>query len=345
MAKAKKEKVDVLAAFNKTISLLKAKEFRSLYLLEGEESYYIDRLLDYFDSEILSEEEKDFNLITLYGKDSTWADVVNACSRFPMFAEHTIVLLREAVQMKGMDELIPYFKQATSSTIFVIDYRGKDTNSKDKWANAFEAAGGLIFKSKRLDESDIPSWIQQYGGMHKIKIPQDIADTLAAYLGNDLQKITNELEKVLINEPNLPELTAELVEKHIGISRDYNFLDLPKVIFQNDTVKLSRMLNHFIANPKNAPLPPLVATFYTFADRIYRCYSVPNDFNNPDSKALYYYRGYASQFNVQTIHQVISLVNDFALKAVGIGVSHKNDGEILKEMVARLMQILYPKSV
>lgn len=343
MAKAKKEKVDSLADFNRILSVLKSKQYNPIYLLEGEEGYYIDQLIDFFNEQILDADQKDFNLITLYGKDSDWSDVVNACSRFPMFAEHTIVILREAVQLKNMDDLIPYFKQPTASTILVIDYRGKDTNSKDKWAKGIADANGIIFKSQKLAESEMPSWIQQYGGMQSIKIEREQAEMLAAYLGNDLQKITNELDKVKINEPDLKVLSPDLIEKHIGISREYNFFDLPKVIFDNDTVKLSRMLTNFIANPKSAPLPPLVATFYTFADRIYRCYSVPNDFNNPDSKALYHYRNYAARYSVETIHKFIAMLNDFALKAVGVGTSVKNDGEILKEFVARLILILHPK--
>lgn len=343
MAKARKEKVDSLSDFNRILSLLKSKQYNPLYLLEGEEAFYIDQLIDIFDEQILDADQKDFNLITLYGKDSEWSDVINACSRFPMFAEHTIVILREALQLKNMDELIPYFKKPTASTIFVIDHRGKETNSKDKWARTIADSGGIIFKSQKLSEAEMPGWIQQYGGMQKLKIEKEQAETLAAYLGNDLQKITNELDKVRINEPELSVLSPELIEKYIGISRDYNFLDLPKVIFQNDTVKLSRMLTYFVANPKSAPLPPLVATFYTFADKIYRCYSVPNDFNNPDSKALYYYREYAARFSVETIHKFIVLLNDLALKTVGINTGTKNDGEILKEMVAKLILTLYPK--
>lgn len=343
MAKARKEKVDTLADFNRILSVLKSRQYNPFYLLEGEEFYYIDQLIDFFDEQILAADQKDFNLMTLYGKDSEWSDVVNACSRFPMFADHTIVILREAVQMKNLDELIPYFKQPTSSTLLIIDYRGKDTNSKDKWAKVLVDNNAVVFKSQKLPESEVPTWIQQYGGMQQLKIEREQAETLAAYLGNDLQKITNELDKVKINEPDLGTLTPELIEKYIGISRDYNFLDLPKVIFQNDTVKLSRMLTYFVANPKSAPLPPLVATFYTFADKIYRCYSVPNDFNNPDSKSLYYYREYAAKFNVETIHRFIVLLNDLALKTVGIGTGTKNDGEILKEMVAKLILTLYPK--
>lgn len=343
MAKARKEKVDTLADFNRILSVLKSKQYSPFYLLEGEEFYYIDQLIDFFDEQILDADQKDFNLMTLYGKDSEWSDVVNACSRFPMFAEHTIVILREAIQMKNLDELIPYFKHPTSSTLLIIDYRGKETNSKDKWAKTLTDNNAVIFKSQKLSETEVPTWIQQYGGMQQLKIEREQAETLAAYLGNDLQKITNELDKVKINEPGLGTLSPELIEKYIGISRDYNFLDLPKVIFQNDTVKLSRMLTYFVANPKSAPLPPLVATFYTFADKIYRCYSVPNDFNNPDSKSLYYYREYAAKFNVETIHRFIVLLNDLALKTVGIGTGTKNDGEILKEMVAKLILTLYPK--
>src|SRR5690606_11351559 len=345
MAKARKEKTDTLLDYNRILSLLRSKQYNRIYLLEGTEPYYIDQLIQYFDEQILAPEEKDFNLITLYGKDSSWSDVANACARFPMFGEHTIVILREATQLRNIDELIPYFRQPAASTILVIDYRGKDSTSKDKWVKAIEDGGGVVFKSQQLTETDIPGWIQQFGAMHQIKIDAEQATTLAAYLGNDLQKITNEIEKVRINEPNLETLSPELIEKYIGISRDYNFLDLPKVIFQNDTVKLSRMLSYFINNPKSAPLPPLVATFYTFADKIYRCYSVPNDFNNPESKSLYYYRGYAAQMDVHTLHKFVAILNELALRAVGIGADSQSSGGILKEAVAKMMLLLHHKQI
>ncbi|HTO17512.1 MAG TPA: DNA polymerase III subunit delta [Edaphocola sp.] len=345
MAKAKKEKIDTLAEYNKIISLLRSKQYSSIYLLEGEEAYYIDKILDVFNEEILSADEKDFNLITLYGKETNWSDVINSCNQFPMYGDHIIVILREAVQLNKIEELIPYFKKPSASTIFVIDYRGKETNSKDKWVKPLKENGGVIFKSQSLDEMEIPSWIQQYGANRNIKIDFPIAETLASYLGNDLMRITNEIQKVLINEPDLKDLSADLIEKYIGISRDYNYLDLPRVIFQNDTKKLSRMLNYFIANPKSIPLPPLVATLYTFADRIYRCYSVPNDFNNPESRSLYYYREYAAKYNIHTIHQFIAILNDFALKAVGIGTIPKSNGELVKELAAQLNRILYPQEV
>ncbi|HRP89552.1 MAG TPA: DNA polymerase III subunit delta [Edaphocola sp.] len=346
MAKAKKEKVEkvnTLAAYNKIMSVLNSKQYSPIYLLEGEEAYYIDKILEIFNNEILSPEEKDFNLITLYGKESTAADIMGACSQFPMFGNRSIVILREAAQMDKMEALSPYLEHPTATTIFVIDYRGKSTNSKDKWANAIVAGGGVVFKSQGLEEKEVPSWIQQYGANKNLKIDFSIAEKLANNLGNDLKKISNEIEKVLINEPNLSDLNAELVEKYIGISRDFDFFDLPKVIFQNDTQRLGQMLNYFLGNPKSIPLPPVVATFYTFADRIYRCYSVPDDFNNPESRSLYHYRGYASRFDLLTIHKFIAVLNDFSLKAVGINTGNNNSGEVLKEMIGQLNKILYPQ--
>lgn len=342
MAKATKEKVDTLGEFNRLMAVLKSRQYKNIYLLEGEEPYYIDLLLDYFDNQILDADQKDFNLITLYGKDSEWSEVVNACSRFPMFAEHTIVILREAAQLRQPDQLISYFEQPSASTILVIDYRGKETNSKDKWVKPLKEKA-VIFKSNRLAEDDIPAWIQQYGAMQQYKVSAELAEMLAGYLGNDLQKITNELEKVKINEPNMAELTAEMIERYVGISREYNYMDLPKMIFTNDKVRISRMLTYFVANPKSAPLPALMATFYTFADRTYRCYSVPDDYNNPESRALYYYRSYSRMFSVTTIHKFIALLNEFALKAVGINISNKDDSELLKELVGKLNALLYPQ--
>ncbi|RQO30096.1 DNA polymerase III subunit delta [Taibaiella sp. KBW10] len=342
MAKATKEKIDTLGEFNRLMAVLKSKQFKNVYLLEGDEPYYIDLLLDYFDHQILDADQKDFNLITLYGKDSEWSDVVNACSRFPMFADHTIVILREAAQLRQMDLMIPYLENPSATSMLVIDYRGKDTNSKDKWLKPIKEKG-IVFKSHRLTEEDIPGWIQQYAAMQQFKVETEQAEVLAGYLGNDLQKITNELQKVQINEPNLSVLSPEMVERYIGISREYNYMEFPKVIFSNDKVRMSRMLTYFVANPKSAPLPALMATFYTFADRIYRCYSVPDDYNNPESRSLYYYRAYAKQFQLTTVHKFIALLNEFALKTVGINIANKSDSELLKELVGKLNALLHPQ--
>lgn len=340
MAKAfkKNQKEPTVQNYTVLLQRIKDQQFAPVYLLDGEEGYFIDKILEKLTNTLLKEEEKDFNLITLYGKDVEWSAVINAATRFPMFADKTVVVLREAAQLKDIESLAGYVANPSPSTVLIIDYRNKKADGKLKWVKSIKEHG-FYFTAAPLDEVELPFWIIKYGNTLGFDISPEDAERLYIHLGSDLQKIANELSKIKINEQDLVKLTASHIEKYIGISRSYDFVELPKIIFEGDQKRLSSMMNYFIANPKAAPMPAILGVFYPFIERVYRCYSVPDDFS-PESKSLYYQRAYSKKFSVGTIHKVIGVMNEYALKAVGINTNTK-DSALLKEFCGKLMRILY----
>ena len=311
-----------------------------MYLLDGEEPYYIDKLLHHFEENILAPEERDFNLITLYGKESEWKDVVNAARRFPMFSERMVVILKEAWQMKDLGELAGYIENPSPTTILVIEHRFKKLDGRNKLAKLIPKKG-IYFTSEKLKDDEVPQWVMGFGKQQGFEIGAQEAEMLAVYLGNDLQKISNELEKIIINETGLKQLTVQHIEKYIGISREYNIFDLPDVIFRADNTKLSRMVSYFAANPKSAPMALVIGTFYGYLNKLYLCYYSKADFQGDRKLGIWsHHRKASARFSLTHIHRSIALLEEYSRKMVGIG-NNGNDTALLKEMTGKLNAILY----
>lgn len=314
--------------------------YASVYLLDGEEPYYVDSLLHHFEEKILTPEERDFNLITLYGKESEWKDVVNAARRFPMFAERMVVILKEAWQMKDLGELSGYIENPSPTTILVIEHRFKKLDGRNKLAKLIPKKG-VYFTSEKLKDDEVPQWVMAFGKQQGFEIGPQEAEMLAVYLGNDLQKISNELEKIVINETGLKKLTVQHIEKYVGISREYNVFDLPDVIFRGDNSKLASMVSYFSANPKSAPMALVIGTFYSYLNKLYLCYYSPGDFQADRKLGIWSHHRKASQrFSLAHIHRSIALLEEYSRKMVGIGNSG-GDVSLLREMTAKLNAVLY----
>lgn len=316
------------------------KQYAPVYLIDGEEPYYIDAITDMFENDILLPHEKDFNLITLYGKDVTWADVVNACRRFPMFAERQVVILKEAAQLREFTELAGYFKSPSPTTVLLIEYRFKKADGK---TNAVKLAKekGLYFNSEKLKDTAMPGWIQDYGKQIGFAIPEREAQILATYLGNDLQKIANEVEKVRINVPEEKELTAAMIQKYIGISREYNIFEFPDVLTGNDRDKLYRMLTYFLASPKAAPMPLLIGSFYSHFSKLYMASFLVGKPEKDVIAALGYWKLKETMAAVQQwprarTERALMLLGKYSTMAVGIK-SNGDDKELLKELIGQLL--------
>ena len=249
------------AEFKKLIASLQSGKYAPVYLIDGEEPYYLDMITGYVEDKILQPSEKDFNLTVMYGKDVEWADVVNACRRFPMFAERQVVILKDAAQMRTLGELAGYIEHPSHTTIFLIEHRYKKVDGRSKLLKQAKDKG-VYYTSDKIKDEQLPSWIQQYGNEQGFHIGHAEAETLAAYLGNDLQKIANEIEKVRINVPDEKELSDQLIKKYIGTSREYNAFEFPAVLLSGNKDKLYKMLAYFLANPKSAPMPLLISIFF-----------------------------------------------------------------------------------
>lgn len=329
-----------MTEFNQLLQHLQKQQYAPVYLLDGEEPYYIDRLLQHFEEQVLAPEERDFNLITLYGKEAEWKDVVNAARRFPMFAERMVVLLKEASQMKDLNELEGYINNPSPTTILVIEHRFKKLDGRGKLAKIVPKKG-VYFTSDKLKEDEVPAWVAAYGRSQGLEIGGQESEMLAVYLGNDLQKIANELEKIRINEAGLKQLAVEHIEKYVGVSREYNVFDLPDVLFRGDSSRLARMISYFSANPKSAPMALVIGTFYGYLNKVYLCHYAKQDFQGDRKMGIWgHHRKAAQRFSLNQVHKSICLLEEYSRKMVGIGNS-QGDSALLREMTAKFNALLY----
>ena len=330
------------ADLKKLFHSLQEGKYAPVYLADGEEPYYLDMITDYFEHKILQPHERDFNLMVLYGKDVDWADVVNSCRRFPMFAERQVVILKDAAQLKGYNELAGYLENSSPSTVFLIEHRGKKSDGRSKTTKLAKDKG-FYFTSEKIKDEQVPNWIQAYGNEIGFHIAEREAQILATYLGSDLQKIANEIEKVRINVPEEKALSAQLIQKYIGISREYNVFEFPEVLTGGDRDKLFRMLAYFVANPKSAPMPLVIGSFYNHFNRLYQANFLTGKPEKEAAAALGTWPGKAREIMAATrnwplarVEHCMLLLGKYSTMAVGID-SNTDDGELLKEMVGKMI--------
>lgn len=321
-------------SFEKLMQSLEQRQFNSVYFVDGEEPYYLDIITDFFSRKVLSPSEQDFNLITLFGKDSTWQDVVNACRRFPMFAERQVVILREATQLKDLNALVSYIEKPSPTTVFLIEHRFKKVDGRSKLATALKGKNVVHFTSEKIKDDAVPAWIQQFGKSIRFQIGLPEAQLLTTFLGGDLQRIANEIEKIRINVPEAPALTSEMIQKYIGISREYNVFDFPATITTGNRDKMIRMLHYFLANPKVAAMPMVIGTFTHHLTQLYtqqynQAKGIKAKWMPPDiEQAL-------GKFSIRQTERAILVVAEYSARAVGID-NNANDTSLLKEMIGRL---------
>lgn len=327
--------------YQKLITSLERKEYAPVYLIDGEETYFLDKVTDYFEENILTEAERDFNLMILYGKEAEWADVVNACRRFPMFAERQVVILKDAAQLRGFNELAGYLENPTPSTIFLIENRFKKADGRSKVLKLAKEKG-YYYTSEKIKDDQVPSWIQQYGTHLGFEIGRRESEILATFLGSDIQKIVNEIDKVRINVPNEKALTTDMIQKYIGVSKEYNVFEFPETLTGGDKEKLYRMLSYFIANPKSAPMPLLIGSFYSHFSKLYQASFLKGRSEKDAAAALgtfpsrvRYLMATSQKYQPYQLANCILLLGKFSASAVGIN-NTSSDTELLKEMVGKL---------
>lgn len=335
----------MVADFKKILQTLEKREYAPVYLVDGEEPFYIDMLTEYFEDKILQPAERDFNLMVLYGKDVEWADVVNACRRFPMFAERQVVILKDAAQMRTLNELVGYIENPSPTTIFLIEHRFKKVDGRGKLSKVAKEKGHY-FTSDKIKDDQVPGWIQAYGKEIGFTIGERESQILATFLGNDLQKIANEIAKVRINVPQEPSLSAEMIQKYIGISREYNVFEFPETLTNGDKDKMYRMLAYFIANPKSSPMPLLIGSFYSHFSKLYQACFLAGKSEKDASAALGTFPSRAKQiiataqkFSLQRIEACLLIIGKYSTKAVGID-NNTDDRELLKEMIGKMEMVL-----
>ena len=331
-------------ASSSIITSWKNKEFKPIYWLEGDEDYFIDEVMEYAEKKILSESEAEFNQTIFYGKDANWADIVNACRRYPMFAERQVVLLKEAQQMKDVDKLESYVENPLPSTILVVSYKGKTLDGRQKFSKLIKKKGE-VFLSKKMYENQLPGWINSYLHTNGFTIKPKAMALLVDHIGNDLSRIVNEIEKLSLNlkEKNI---TEDDIEKFIGISKEYNIFELQNALSRKDQAKAIRIIQYFEANPKAVPIQLILPSLYSYFSKILTVYQMHDKSERAIKPAFNYNPALVEQvmetiknYSFLEMEQVILLLHDSNLKSIGIGNTGISTGALMKELSYKIMNM------
>ncbi|HEY5370390.1 MAG TPA: DNA polymerase III subunit delta [Hanamia sp.] len=325
------------------ISEWKKNVFKPIYWLEGEEEYFIDEIMEYAEKKILSEADASFNQTVFYGKDANWADIINSCRRYPMFAERQVVLLKEAQQMKDVEKLESYIENPLSSTIFVVSYKGKTLDGRGKFSKLIKKKGE-VFLSKKIYENQLPGWISGYLQTNGFKITPKALNLIVDHIGNDLSRIVNEIDKLSLNIGNEKNVTEDDIEKYIGISKEYNIFELQNAFSKKDNGKVIRIIQYFEANPKAVPIQLILPSLYSYFVKILPVYQM-GDKSERALKPLFSFNPHLvdqvldtlKNYSFSQIEQVILLLHHSNLKSIGIDSSGLSPGSIMKELSYKIM--------
>lgn len=326
----------------------KKKQFAPVYFLHGPESYFIDLISDAIEASALAEHERAFNQTVLYGKDTDHLQVLDAARRFPMMADRQLVLIKEAQDMKSLKDLQSYIEKPTPTTVLVICHKYKKYNLNSGFGKAVKAQA-VLFESGTLYDNQVPDWIADYLRARNLKVSPAVSDLLAEYLGTELSKVANELDKLAINVPAGTEVTPALVEQHIGISKDYSVFEFQKALGLRDILKANRIVQYFIANPRKNPLPLVIGSLYNYFSKIYLYHGVAKLPEADILKAmglrspffLKEYRAAAKHYSFPKTEEIIHILHEYDLKSKGVGYNGtgKPEGELLKELSWRILHL------
>ena len=324
---------------------LRAKQYRPVYYLMGEEPYYIDLIADYITDNILTETEKEFNLTVVYGADVDIATVINAAKRYPMMSEHQVVVVKEAQNIRNMEELSYYLQKPLLSTILVICHKHGVLDRRKKLAAEIEKTG-VLFESKKVKDAQLPAFITSYMKRKGIDVEPKATAMLADFVGADFSRLTGELEKLIITLPKgHTRVTPEQIEKNIGISKDYNNFELRSALVEKDVLKANKIIKYFEENPKTNPIQMTLSLLFGFFSNLMLAYYAPEKSEQGIANMLGLrtpwqakdYLAAMRRYNGVKTMQIIGEIRYADAKSKGVGNPSLSDGDILRELVFKIL--------
>lgn len=329
--------------FNKIIRDLKNKVYQPVYLLYGEEEFFIDQISDYIEDHVLEESEKEFNQSVLYGLDTEVQSLIAEAKRYPMMASYNVVIVKEAQKLKGIYELESYLKQHSPTTILVICYKHGKVDGRKNFVKLAKELG-VVFESKRLYDNKIPAWIDEYIKAQGAKIEPKAMNLMVEFLGNDLSKISNELDKLLINLKEGETINDQLIEQNIGISKDYNVFELNNALGVKDVMKANRIINYFGQNEKDHAIPATLPMMYRFFNQIL----LFHHFSPADDRVLaskigvspFFLKDYkvaAKNYSVKKVAKIMEYMREADLQSKGVKGGGVNTHDIYKELIFKIL--------
>lgn len=327
------------------IKELRNKHFKPIYYLMGEESYYIDKIADYIAETVLSEEEKEFNQLTFYASDTEMSTIINAAKRYPMMAEHQVIIVKEAQNIKKIEELSFYLQKPQSSTILVMCHKNGTLDKRKKIALEIEKAGTL-FESKKLKESQLPSFVTGYLKKKGIDIEPKACELVAESIGSDLSRIASELDKIFISLPiQQKRITPDLIEKHIGISKDFNNFELRNALIEKNIYKANQIIKYFEENPKSNPIQLSLSTIFNFFSNLMLAYYAPQ--KNEQGIAMQLglrtpwqsreYLNAMQKYSATKVMYIISYIRECDAKSKGVENSSATSADLLRELTFKIL--------
>ncbi|MBI1288297.1 MAG: DNA polymerase III subunit delta [Flavobacteriales bacterium] len=335
---------------------LRAGNYKPVYFLQGEEPFYIDRISDYIAEHALTEDERSFNQTVLYGLDTDVGTIVSEAKRFPMMAQRQVVIVKEAQRLRNLipsgddakSELLAYVQNPQPTTVLVFCHKYKKIDARKKVGKDLKAAiekNGVFFTSEKVKDWTLPTWISEHIQAQGYHIDPRTATILAEYLGNDLGKIDNELGKLFIDLEKGGSITPELIERNIGISKDFNVFELQNALLRRDVNKANRIIIHFANNIKEHPLPMLTATLYGYFYKIMLLQWLQQNQRGGDAARVlrvspYFIKDYelgARTFSAKKLRSIMGYLRDVDLKSKGIGNVSTEPGDLMKELVFKIV--------
>jgi DNA polymerase-3 subunit delta len=328
----------------KIVSDIKNRNIKPVYFLMGEEPYYIDKISEYIENKILTEEEKGFNQMVLYGRDVTINDIIDNAKRFPMMAEYQVIIIKEAQDLaKTIENLVPYVENPSPSTVLVICYKYKTLDKRKKLYKTLQK-NSVVFDSKKLYENQTADWIKKILANNNLKIEPKSVLMLVEFLGTNLSKISNELTKLQVVLPAGSTITPKDIEENIGISKDFNNFELRNAIGSKDVFKANRIINYFGKNQKANHITVTVSSLNNFFTQILIYHSLKDKSSNNAARALgvnaYFMKDYvqaAQNYPMRKVSKIIGLIRDADVKAKGVGANGLPAIDILKELIFKII--------
>lgn len=349
---------------NQILLDLKRKIYKPIYFLCGEEAYYIDLISDYIENHVLDEADREFNQNVVYGKDADLVSILGLAKQFPMMSEHQVVIVKEAQNIKELNksssgdsesksdksssntasqQFLSYINNPQPTTILVFAFKYKSIDKRSAVAKALQKHA-VFLETSKLYDNQVPEWITNYVKDKNYSISPKASFLLAEFLGNDLSKITNEINKLVINIPEGSEITYELVGDNIGISKEYNVFELQDALAKKDILKANRIINYFSSNEKEHPPVLVISSLFSYFSKILKYHFIPDKSKFAAAQALgvnpFFVDGYAKaagQYNTNKLKHIFSYLKEIDLKTKGVDNSGIENGELMKELIFKIL--------
>ncbi|MBP7184164.1 MAG: DNA polymerase III subunit delta [Saprospiraceae bacterium] len=326
---------------------IKNKKYSPIYLLHGEEPYFIDELAKFFENNIIDEGLKAFNLTILYGKEAEVIKITDNALKYPIVSDYQVIILKEAADMKGIQDLVSYCERPNNTTIFVICHKYKKLDSRTLLFKAIQK-NGVVFESKKFFDNQIPDWISEELKSKQLYINSVASALMSEYLGNDLSKISNEIDKLVINCPPETQINEQIIQQYIGISKEFNLFELQKALCTRNVKNTMKIVLNFASNLKKYPLIVLITNLYNLFSKLLilqQNTSLKNDKElalTIGLKSDYFLKDYRSAllyYNPNQVEEILQILLTYDLKSKGVENVNTSEEELMKEMILKILYI------